>query len=158
MDEKPPSAPPLSPPADSAATSAGSAPLSIDQRQGTFISGGTVYGPVVGNNSGTITSTYGSPPDDSPRASPSNDTPTTIDKLTLRNVIIQKYNEDELQLLCSDVEEALTRDGITEQVNLELVGGGTKPGKVLNLIQYLERRGYLDYLVAEVRRSRPGLI
>src|SRR5690349_3430271 len=30
----------------------------IDQRQGAFISGGTIYGPVVGYNKGTITTTY----------------------------------------------------------------------------------------------------
>jgi hypothetical protein len=32
----------------------------IDQRRGAFISGGTIYGPVVGHNAGTITTTYGS--------------------------------------------------------------------------------------------------
>lgn len=34
----------------------------IDKRQGAFISGGTVYGPVVGSNQGSITAHYGSAP------------------------------------------------------------------------------------------------
>jgi hypothetical protein len=34
---------------------------SVDSRQGVLISGGTVYGPVVGNNVGAITTTYGGP-------------------------------------------------------------------------------------------------
>jgi hypothetical protein len=34
---------------------------SIDKRQGAFVSGGTVYGPVVGSNVGTITAAYDTP-------------------------------------------------------------------------------------------------
>ena len=34
----------------------------IDKRQGAFVSGGTIYGPVVGVNSGTITAQYGAAP------------------------------------------------------------------------------------------------
>jgi len=43
-------------------------------------------------------------------------------------------------------------------VNLEMVGGEGKRAKVLNLIQYLERRGYLSYLVSAVRKARPEII
>jgi hypothetical protein len=32
-----------------------------DKRQGAFVNGGTIYGPVVGNNEGTIKTRYGSP-------------------------------------------------------------------------------------------------
>ena len=41
---------------------------------------------------------------------------------------------------------------------MELVGGEGKAVKILNLIAYLDRRGYLGYLVSAVRRSRPGII
>lgn len=34
----------------------------IDKRQGAFVSGGTVYGPVVGSNQGTISTSYGGMP------------------------------------------------------------------------------------------------
>lgn len=33
----------------------------IDKRQGVFVSGGTIYGPVVGSNTGTITTIYDTP-------------------------------------------------------------------------------------------------
>ena len=51
----------------------------------------------------------------------------------------------------------------TEQVedqscNTAVVGDDTLPGQVLNLIQYLDRRGYLDYLIKATRRARPGII
>ncbi len=48
--------------------------------------------------------------------------------------------------------------GEYHQVDPEIVGGSGKPAQVLNLIQYLDRRGYLDYLVKAVRRARPGII
>ena len=34
----------------------------IDKRSGAFVAGGTVYGPVVGSNSGTMTTSYGNSP------------------------------------------------------------------------------------------------
>jgi hypothetical protein len=43
-------------------------------------------------------------------------------------------------------------------VNTAVVGGDSLPGQVLSLIQYLDRRGYLDYLIQAVRRARHGVI
>jgi len=43
-------------------------------------------------------------------------------------------------------------------VNLDMVGGEGKRTKVLNLIDYLDRRGRLPYLVSAVRQARPEII
>jgi hypothetical protein len=75
--------------------------------------------------------------------------------MTLR---VENIGCGELDLLCADIEQELVANRVALQVNLELVGGSGKPGKMLNLIGYLDRRGYLVYLVAAVRRARPGVI
>lgn len=80
-----------------------------------------------------------------------------VDKRVLRTTLVQHLSIEELQALCVDVEEALADDGISLQVNLEMVGGGGKMGQVLNLIGYLDRRGYLGYLVEAVRQARPDI-
>ncbi|HZG67095.1 MAG TPA: hypothetical protein VEZ12_10150, partial [Herpetosiphonaceae bacterium] len=64
----------------------------------------------------------------------------------------------EFAVLCSDVEQNLLDDGITLPVNPGLVGGDTSPTRALGLIEYLDRRGYLHYLVMAVRREFPGSI
>jgi hypothetical protein len=79
-----------------------------------------------------------------------------IDKRALRTVLVQNFDLVELAVLCADVELALQDDGIPLQVNLEMVGGSSKVGKVLNLIGYLDRRGYLGYLV-DAMRQRPDI-
>ncbi|MCX6032788.1 MAG: CHAT domain-containing protein [Chloroflexi bacterium] len=84
--------------------------------------------------------------------------PAVVDKRALREAIIPAFSAEELRILCSDVQESLARDGVTLQVDPEIAGGSGKPAQVLNLIQYLDRRGYLSYLVAAVRAARPGII
>jgi hypothetical protein len=81
-----------------------------------------------------------------------------INKTTLRKVLVDRFTEEELELLCADVQQMLSNDAITLQVNLEMIGGSGKSGKVLKLIDYLDRRGYLDYLLRAVRETRPGII
>jgi hypothetical protein len=81
-----------------------------------------------------------------------------VDKRTLREAMIQAFSIEELQVLCSDIQVDLAAVGISLPVNLELVGGSSKSAQVLNLIQYLDRRGYLSYLVKGVRAARPGII
>lgn len=80
-----------------------------------------------------------------------------VDKRTLRQALIEAFSLEDLELLCADVEQDLADDGITLPVNLEMVGGSTKPGTALRLIDYLDRRGYLGYLIQAVRRHRSGL-
>lgn len=83
---------------------------------------------------------------------------TAVDARALREAIVAAFSLEELDVLCADVQQALAADGVDLPLDLELVGGLGKRGKVLNLIRYLERRGYLAYLVAAVRRERPGII
>jgi hypothetical protein len=84
--------------------------------------------------------------------------PVTFDKRALRSLMISSFNTDELQELCWDAEGSLRDAGIELPVSLEMVGGGSKTAIVMNLIDYFERRGYLDYLVQAVRKARPGRI
>ena len=83
---------------------------------------------------------------------------TTVDKRALRKAMVQAFSLEELDTICADVEQLLADDGIKLQVNLEIVGGSSKAGKVLNLIGYLDRREYLAPLVTALRRERPGII
>ena len=82
---------------------------------------------------------------------------TATDKRALREAIVAVFSLEELEALCADIEQDLSEDGITLQVDLEIVGGTTKTVQVLRLIEHLDRRGYLDYLVRAVRRRRPGI-
>ncbi|MFL5653949.1 MAG: TIR domain-containing protein [Ktedonobacteraceae bacterium] len=79
-------------------------------------------------------------------------------KVVLLEEIIKYFNLEDLKVLCAYVERALARDGIEIQVNLDMVGGDGMQIRVLNLIEYLERRGYLAYLVSAVRLNRPGVL
>jgi hypothetical protein len=81
-----------------------------------------------------------------------------VDKRALREAIVKNFSLEELEVLCADVQQALEDDGVELQVNLEMVGGVSKTGKVLNLIEYLDRRGHLDSLIAAVRVARGEII
>lgn len=83
---------------------------------------------------------------------------TAVDQRALREAIVGTFSVEELAALCADVEQDLADAGLTLQVNLDMVGGVGKTGRVLNLIQYLDRPGHLAYLVRAARRMRPGLI
>ncbi len=93
-----------------------------------------------------------------PRGSAAPNRRTAVDKRAVREAIDRAFNLEDLSVLCTDVEQDLADDGISLQVNLETVGGTSKLGKILNLIDYLERRSYLAYLVVAVRRARPGSV
>lgn len=81
-----------------------------------------------------------------------------MNKRALREAIVGSFTTEDLMLLCEDIEAALEADGVALQVNLDMVGGGSKAVQVLRLIEYLEHRGHLPYLVAAVREHRPGLV
>jgi TIR domain-containing protein/effector-associated domain 7 (EAD7)-containing protein len=89
---------------------------------------------------------------------PSNSQSREPDKIALREVLVKKFDVQELEELCFEIHEELASDGIDLMLSLEVVGGKTKPSQVLNLIHYLDRRGYLHYLVRAVRKNRPAAI
>ncbi|MGB9179861.1 MAG: CHAT domain-containing protein [Pyrinomonadaceae bacterium] len=93
-----------------------------------------------------------------PLAAAPPDASAGIDKRALREAIVRSFEIEDLQALCADVQAELENDGKSLLVNLEMGGGDGKRGKVLNLIQYLDNRGVLAYLVKAVREARPGLI
>jgi class 3 adenylate cyclase len=82
----------------------------------------------------------------------------SVDPAALLDAMGRAFSVEELAILCAEVKDDLRKAGIDLQVDLEAVGGETKPAKILNLIGYLERRGYLPHLIRAVRRARPGLV
>jgi hypothetical protein len=78
--------------------------------------------------------------------------------LALRNILIEHFSIDELNLLCADITDAFDRDRIPQRVDLEIVGGRNLETYALNLIQHLERRGLLSYLIDAVSDKRPGIL
>jgi hypothetical protein len=81
----------------------------------------------------------------------------SVNLRTLREAIVKEFSMDDLQILCADIQQALAEAGIDLQVNLELVGGNGKSAKVLNLIDYLNKRGRLSDLLKAVREARPDI-
>ena len=81
--------------------------------------------------------------------------PQSLDKRALRKAMSRIFTMEDLELLCADIEHEIGTDGT---VNLEMVGGSSKEVKILKLIEYLEHRKYLNYLVDAVREARPGII
>ena len=79
-----------------------------------------------------------------------------VDRVALRGFLVRTFSLEDLSLLCQDIEQDLDDRGIHLQVSMEMVGGSSLEAKVLNLIQYLDRRGYLGYLVNAARAARPG--
>jgi hypothetical protein len=81
-----------------------------------------------------------------------------VDSVQLRKLIIQAFNLEELDLLCSEVESTLGQAGVNIQIGTEIVGGVSLEGKVHKLITYLQRRNLLTYLVKSVAQNRPELL
>ncbi len=70
----------------------------------------------------------------------------SVDRIKLRENINRYYSLDEIESLCFDLG-----------VDFENIGGSSKPGKVLELIQYMERRGRLLELADSCRKFRPHI-
>lgn len=84
--------------------------------------------------------------------------PLVTNRLRIRDVLVKHFSVDELKLLCDDITDAFKRDGIQQRVDLEIVGGNSLETYALNLIQHLERRELLGYLVEAINAQRPNLL
>lgn len=81
-----------------------------------------------------------------------------INRTTLREAIVKAFGREDLSILCADIRQALSSNGIIDEaINLESLGGEGIRGKVQNLIEYCDRRGWLAYLLQEVQNARPNL-
>jgi len=81
-----------------------------------------------------------------------------VDKLALRKAMQASFTAEELEVLCADLQQNLNARGHDVHVSLDEVGGATKTAKLLNLIEFLDRRRLLDFLVQAVREQRPGSV
>ncbi len=81
-----------------------------------------------------------------------------IDKHTLRKIVTKAFDLEELELVCADIESDLKKNGIELEVNLDVVGGTKKENRVLKLIDYLDKQGYLNYFITAVRHRRKDII
>ena len=94
------------------------------------------------------------------RMGPAPQTASAVDQRSLRNAIVERFTVEEEATLCADIKLDLENDGVALDLDLDTVGGPAhgEEAMVLKLINYLDRRGYLSYLVNAVRRARPGAI
>ena len=85
---------------------------------------------------------------------------SAISKVSLRKAILHSFSVEEEAVLCADIQQALADDGVELDLDLDILGSRTQGEEAiaLNLIEYLDRRGYLGYLVRCARRERPGII
>lgn len=78
------------------------------------------------------------------------------DKRMLRKALIGAYSMEELEILCADIEQHLTNGGVSLSVRLELAGKRANlEGKALDIIEYLDRHGHLQYLPLTMLQDRP---
>lgn len=80
-----------------------------------------------------------------------------LNKRALRMAVVKEFSEDDLKVLCADLEEELKSTGKDLEIDLEMVGGTGKEAKILNLIEYMERRNCLPSLITAVRSARPDI-
>lgn len=82
---------------------------------------------------------------------------TKINRTALREAIVTSFSSEDLKLLCADLQQVLHDNGIIQPFNLDMLPGQELPLKAQSLIDYCERRGWLPYLIAEIRKARPNL-
>jgi predicted DsbA family dithiol-disulfide isomerase len=71
----------------------------------------------------------------------------TPDRVTIRNALRDRFSAEELRALCFDLG-----------IDYEVLPGETKPAKAQQLVEYMERRGQTDRLVAAIRSARGPVI
>ena len=74
-----------------------------------------------------------------------NPAPTAV-RTQLRELLSQRFNEEELRTLCFDLG-----------IDYDDLGGGSKAGKARELVDYLKRRGRLADLVNAGKERRPDI-
>lgn len=92
------------------------------------------------------------------RIGPTPHTADEVDQRALRKALVTAFTVEELDILCADIQQDLANDGVQLAVSLDTVGRGSEERQTLNLITYLDRRGYLSYLVNALRRERRGIL
>lgn len=95
-------------------------------------------------------------PDVEKTAISSND--LTVDKVELRRRMLKAFDRERLEILCADITARLEREGSKVRVSPEIVGGRGLEAIILNLIEYLDRRGLLIFLLDAIRKTQPELI
>jgi hypothetical protein len=81
-----------------------------------------------------------------------------VDRVALRKAMVKRFAPPySLDVVCQVVEQLLRESGSQFQVNLALVGGSTLETQAINLIQYLDRPGYLPYLLAALYEEAPEI-
>lgn len=84
---------------------------------------------------------------------------TAVDTSTLRDFIDQHTTFDDLELMCTDVQNEMTKDGMNlpnETFTIEVVPRGGKKITIARLIDWLRNRNRLAYLVRLMRKRFPG--
>ena len=81
-----------------------------------------------------------------------------VDKTELRRRMLRKFDDERLRLLCDDINTRLERAGSDVRVSPAIVGGRGLEIIIANLIDYLDRRGLLSFLLDAVRSEEPGII
>lgn len=84
--------------------------------------------------------------------------PPDVNLMDLREKLIKHFNTEALADLCFDMQESLAKDGKNLLVSLDIVGGDGLPAKARKLIEYMNQRQLLEYLIRAVRVARPGVI
>jgi hypothetical protein len=69
-----------------------------------------------------------------------------INRVSLRDQI-NKRDRNQLESICLRLTATLQARGLDQSVDFDTVGGSSKQGMVLNLIQYCDRRGWLGDLI-----------
>ncbi|MFN8474613.1 MAG: CHAT domain-containing protein [Anaerolineae bacterium] len=68
------------------------------------------------------------------------------DPVSLRQAMTDRMSTDEVEALCFDLG-----------IDVDNLGGDTKSAKIRELIQYMQRRGRLDDLTAQLAKQRPDI-
>jgi hypothetical protein len=72
--------------------------------------------------------------------------PISVDRVKLRNVLTEYFNDDELRDLCFELN-----------IDYESLPGATKAGKARELVAYAERHGKYQDLVDQIRKLRTSI-